>query len=326
MARRAKNRSSNGEIIAPPARQRLPDRPRRWSVEHHGRNVHAVKIARPNCRDFSQWILLIADNHIDSTAARNDILTRLLAEAVQRDAVVIGVGDQLDLMQGVADKRGSKAALRSTLLSDNYFDRVIDQAADLLAPYASHIAVLADGNHETSWRRFHESCPTTNLVRAIKDRAHSPVGAGGYGGWIVFQIKLGNLNMTYRVRYQHGTGGGNSPMTMGMLDARRMYSWIEGADSIIISHNHASNVAGIAREYLSTQNGIYKVETRYADFIRVGTTKAAWEKSMGAAGWEVEKGFGPSPIRQKWVRLYLQWETSTGHGKPRMAWDVHDAQ
>jgi hypothetical protein len=144
----------------------------------------------------------------------------------------------------------------------------------------------------------------------------------------VFQIKLGNLNMTYRVRYQHGTGGGNAFASMGLLDARRMYSWIEGADSIIISHNHASNVAGIAREYLSTQNGIYKVETRYADFIRVGTTKAAWEKSMGAAGWEVEKGFGPSPIRQKWVRLYLQWHMhpTKSKGVPRLAWDVHDAQ
>jgi hypothetical protein len=306
--------------------KKYADRPRSWSVEHHGRNVHIVKVTRPDSKKFQQWILLLADNHVDNPAARNDVTKRLLAEAVQRNAVVIGVGDQLDLMQGVADRRSNKAALRSTLLSDSYFDKVIDQAADLYAPFASHIAVLAEGNHESAWKRHHETCPTQHLVRAIKDRAESQVGSGGYGGWIRFQIRLGNNNLTYTMRYQHGTGGGNSPMTMGMLDARRMYSWIEGADSIVISHNHASNVAGIAREYLSSQNGKYKIEHKYCDFIRVGTTKDSWKD--GAAGWEVEKGFGPSPIRQKWVRLYLQWHMhpTKSKGVPRLAWDVHDAQ
>jgi hypothetical protein len=199
--------------------------------------------------------------------------------------------------------------------------------ADLLAPYASHIAVLAAGNHETGWLRHNESDPTAHVVRAVKERAHSPIGAGGYGGWIKFQVQGGHANMSYTMRYQHGTGGGNAFASMGLLDARRMYSWIEGADTIVISHNHASNVAGIAREYLSSQNGQYRVETRHCDFIRVGTTKASWEKSQGAAGWEVEKGFGPQPIRQKWLRLYVTWETDDKkRGKPRLAWEVHDAQ
>ena len=59
--------------------------------------------------------------------------------------------------------------------------------------------------------------------------------------------------------------------------------------------------------------------------IRVGTTKDAW--ADGAHGWEVEKGFGPSPIRQKWLRLFVTWDyTDKKHGKARIAWDVHDAQ
>ena len=326
MARKRRSSDPTGAIIQPPTREKFPERKRGWTVEHHSRNIHLIRVKRPRTGDFSQWILLVADNHVDNPSARNDILSRLLAQAVERDAVILGIGDQMDLMQGYADRRASKAALRSTLLSENYFDRVIDQAADIYAPHASHIAMLADGNHETSWRSRHETCPTTNLVRAIKERAHSPIGAGGYGGWVVFQIALGNLNMTYRLRYQHGTGGGASPMSMGVLDAKRMFSWIEGADSIVISHNHASNVVGIAREYLNTQNGIYRVEQRHTDFIRVGTTKDAWK--AGAAGWEIEKGFGPSPIRQKWVRLFLTWdqrEKGKG-GTPRLAWEVHDAQ
>lgn len=313
------------EIIQPNTK-RYPDRPKGWSVEHHGSNVHLVKIKRPSVKDFQQWVLLIADNHVDNPSARNDVTTRLLHQAVERDAVIIGVGDQLDLMQGISDRRSNKAALRSNLLADNYFDKVIDQAADLYAPFASHIALLAEGNHESSWKRHHETCPTQNLVRAIKDRAHTSIGAGGYGGWVRFQMELGNLRLTYTIRYQHGTGGGASPMTMGLLDARRMYSWLEGVDSIVISHNHASNVAGIARECLSSQNGAYRVEQKYCDFIRVGTTKDGWKD--GSHGWEVEKGFGPSPIRQKWVRVYVQWHTrpNSKSGIPKIAWDVHDAQ
>jgi hypothetical protein len=308
-------------------REKFPDRKRGWSVEHHGKNIHVIKVPRPSCKNVEQWVLLLADNHIDNPAARNDVLTKLLAQAVERDAVTIIVGDFLDLMQGRNDRRSNKSALRSALLTDAYFDRVVDMGADLLAPYASHIAVLAAGNHETGWLRHNESDPTAHVVRAVKERAHSPIGAGGYGGWIKFQVQGGHANMSYTMRYQHGTGGGNAFASMGLLDARRMYSWIEGADTIVISHNHASNVAGIAREYLSSQNGQYRVETRHCDFIRVGTTKASWEKSQGAAGWEVEKGFGPQPIRQKWLRLYVTWETDDKkRGKPRLAWEVHDAQ
>ncbi len=319
---------AHGEILTPaPVRQKYPDRKRGWSVEHHGKNIHVVKVPRPNAKQVEQWVLLLADNHVDNPAARNDVLTRLLAQAVERDAVTIIVGDYLDLMQGRNDRRSSKAALRSALLTDAYFDKVVDMGADLLAPYASHVAVLAAGNHETGWMRHNESDPTAHVVRAVKERAHTPIGAGGYGGWIKFQIQAGGNHLAYTMRYQHGTGGGNSPMSMGVLDAKRMFAWIEGADTIVISHNHASNVAGIAREYLSSQNGQYRIETRHCDFIRVGTTKASWEKSQGAAGWEVEKGFGPSPIRQKWLRLFVTWDYAEKKGgKPRLAWEVHDAQ
>lgn len=314
-----------GEILGKPIRERYPDRERGWSVEHHGKNIHVVKVHRPNAKKVEQWVLLLADNHIDNPKARNDVTSRLLGEAVQRDAAVIVVGDFLDLMQGVADRRASKSALRSSLLSDGYFDKVIDMGADLCAPYASHIAVMAQGNHESAWLRHNSSDPTENLVRAIKDRAHSPIGAGAYGGWIKFQFMVGGNHLAYTMRYQHGTGGGASPMSMGVLDARRMYSWIEGADSIVISHNHASNVVGIAREYLRCQNGAYTVEKRYCDMIRVGTTKDAW--ADGAHGWEVEKGFGPSPIRQKWLRLFVTWDYAEKKGgRARIAWDVHDAQ
>ena len=329
--KKPKANKATGEIIVA-GRPKYAERKRGWNVTHHTQNVHVVQVQRDNAKNFEQWILLVADNHHDSVSADHAMEKRLLEEAVRRDAIIIGVGDQLDLMQGVSDRRAAKSALRSSLLADNYFDKVIEQAADFYAPFASHWAVMATGNHETAWQRHNSSNPTEHLVRAIKDRAVSPIGAGGYGGWIVFQIRVGGSQLAYTMRYQHGTGGGNAFATMGALDAKRMFSWLEGVDSIVISHNHASNVMGIAREFLNTHNGVYRVEKRYCDFIRVGTTKDSWSHSQGAGGWEVEKGFGPSPSRQKWVRLFIRWEPIENRsglrqsGRPRLCWEVTDAQ
>lgn len=328
---RKKAKRKGGEIVVP-GKPKYGARKRGWAIDHHGANIHVVRIDKDTASNFEQWILLLADNHHDSKAADHDMERRLLEQAVERDAVVAFIGDTLDLMGGQGDRRAHKGGLRSSLLADNYFDKVIEQAADFYAPYASHIGIMATGNHESCWLRFHESNPTEHLVRAIKSRAVTPVGAGGYGGYILFQIKLGSQRATYCVRYQHGTGSGNAFASMGVLDAKRMYSWLEGVDSIVISHNHASNVVGIAREYLHTQNGAYRVEKRYCDFIRVGTTKDAWTHSQGAGGWEVEKGFGPSPTRQKWIRLFVRWESQgkgrgvARHGRPKLCWEVTDAQ
>jgi hypothetical protein len=322
-----KKQKQQTEIVVPGVKK-YGARKRNWDVEHHGKNIHVVSVKRPKMKDFEQWILLLADNHHDNPSADHAMEKRLLDKALERDAIIISVGDTLDLMQGKGDKRSAKSALRSSLLSDSYFDKVIEQAADFYAPYASHWAVLATGNHESAWERHHESSPTQHLVRAMKDRAESNVGAGGYGGFIKFQMQLGNNRLAYTMKYQHGTGGSGAMMSFGVLDTRRMFSWLEGVDSIVISHLHTSNVVGVTRQFLNCHNGVYRVENRHCDLIRVGTTKDAWKD--GSAGWEVEKGFGPSPMRQKWVRLFVQYEQykndSGIHGAPRIAWDVIDAQ
>ena len=99
-----------GEILtSTPVREKYPERKRGWSVEHHGKNIHVIKVPRPTCKNVEQWVLLLADNHVDNPAARNDVTTRLMAQAVERDAVVIVVGDFLDLMQGRQDRRSSKS-------------------------------------------------------------------------------------------------------------------------------------------------------------------------------------------------------------------------
>ena len=316
------------EIIGKPPKK-LPMRKRGWSVEHHGANIHVVRITTLNVtKGWEHWILLMADNHVDSTASRLDIERKLLDQALERDATICMIGDTLDLMQHRTDPRGTKGSIRRELLSDAMFDKVIDMAADHYAPYASHIAFFGMGNHESQWLKRQETCPTTNLVRAIKCRAETDCAASGYGGWLRFCIKFGGQGRAYTIRWMHG-GGGGATMTGGTLDTRRVYSWIEGADSLVYSHLHTSNIVGIAREFLSDKNGKFEARQRYCDAIRIGSTKDAWGKTGGAFGYEVERQLGPSPLRQKWVRLRIEWETKRDgtqlRGSPKLVWDVMDA-
>jgi hypothetical protein len=299
-----------------------------FDVVHHGRNVHLIQ-----CKGdvgWEQWVLLRSDAHHDNPKCQMDLEKEHLDLAVKRGAVIIDLGDCLDLMQGVSDRRQCKSQLRSSQLAAAYFDRVIDEAAEFYAPYAQNWAVLGQGNHESAWLKHHETCPTTNLVRAIKSlNKESKMGAGGYGGWVKLQVDVNNTRLAWALRYHHGSGG-SAPMSMGVLDSRRMFSWVDGADVIAVGHNHQSNIAGITREYLETRNGVYEVRHRHCDFVRCGTYKQDW--GDGSGGWIVEKGSGPSPIRAKWLRLYLRYESKKIEGEkkqrgvPRIAWDVYDAQ
>jgi len=298
-------------------------------VTHHGKNVHIID-CEPTNGEWEQWVLLRSDAHHDNPKCQTELEKQHLDLALERKAIIIDLGDCLDLMQGKGDRRQNKSQLRSSQLAAAYFDRVVDEAAEFYAPYAANWAVLGQGNHESAWLNHHESCPTTNLVRAIKSiNGESQMGAGGYGGWVKIRACMSNTKMTWTLRYHHGSGG-SAPMSMGVLDSRRMFSWIEGADCIAVGHNHQSNIAGITREYLETRNGVYEVRHRHCDFVRCGTYKQDW--GDGSGGWIVEKGSGPSPIRAKWIRLFSRWDSlaikgsTKQRGAARIAWDVYDAQ
>jgi len=311
-----------------------------FRVNHVGRQIHVIDINWPSLTGAEQWILLRSDAHHDSKHCRRDMELRHLKQAVDRNAIVLDLGDTLDLMQGKSDKRSSKSSLRSGLLATNYFDRVIAEASEFYAqPYggrqlSDQIVLVAQGNHESAWLSHHECCPTENLVRAIKGLSpNSQIGAGAYGGYVHLRFKAHNTHRSYTIRYAHGCSNGGQ-MTMGALDIRRMNSWIRNADMIAVGHTHDSMIAAAPWEQLVTQNGSYRIEIGESPFVRCGTYKDEWTGGQGM-GWAVERGMGPKPLGAKWIRFYPTYEYAHGgaHGgktRARGVWglgvDVLDAK
>ena len=301
-------------------------KPPTFKVTHHGRNIHIVNETATSLK-WERWILVLSDVHFDSPACDRDMLKRLLQTAVKRDAMIINNGDWYDLCQGRTDPRQDKSRLRSNLAATAYFDEVIDETATFLCdeiPGAAERFILwGAGNHETSWERHHESCAVTNTVRALKSKCKTQCGVGGYGGWMKVQLEAGGNHLTFTIKYFHGAGGGFGA-------AKNMFSWVESCDCIICGHDHNTNIIGVQREYLSSQNGAYRVLSRFCSFVRVGTLSKGYED--GAKGYEAQLGSGPKPCRQKWIRLFVDYEsikaTTTGRNRmrPRMNWEVLDAQ
>ena len=68
----------------------------------------------------------------------------------KKNGYIIVTGDLFCLMQGKYDKRSSKSDILPQHNKNNYLDAVIDEAIELLTPYAHNILLLSKGNHETS--------------------------------------------------------------------------------------------------------------------------------------------------------------------------------
>lgn len=276
-----------------------------FSVEHHGRQIHVVKVNADSTAKWEQWILLRSDAHHDSKHCRRDIELRHLQEAVDRNAIVLDLGDCLDLMQGRGDNRSSKSSLRSGLLASNYFDRVIREAAEFYTQeykgikLSRQFALLGQGNHESAWLKFHETCPTDNLVRAIRTcDPNSQIGAGAYGGYVHFQFSFGGAtNRSFTIRYLHGASSGGQ-ITMGALDAKRIASWVVDANMIAIGHTHDSMVIPLPENGSEFAMASTQLRTRMSgSFVSVltrmsSTRPKAWDGRSSAA--EVRNHFVPS--------------------------------
>lgn len=140
------------------ARLKRPDAPP-WRVIEHARNVHEIRFDGV-AAGFTHPVLLSSDQHWDNPHCDRRLMKAHLDQALALRAPVVIYGDFFCCMQGKWDKRSSKQDLRPEHAGSNYFDRLVATAADWLAPYASILAVIGPGNHETAILKNHE----TNLI------------------------------------------------------------------------------------------------------------------------------------------------------------------
>lgn len=273
-----------------------------YTVELLSRNVLTVRIDVENV-DWHQDFLLRSDVHHDHPKCDQELETKHLDEAVERNAGVIDAGDCFCAMQGKSDRRSSKSALREEHKRKDYLDALVETAGKFYAPYAQNILVFGEGNHESAVKDKLETDLTTRLVErlnvGLELRQHPHrVQRGGYGGWVRFLFTVHKTKRFQKVlHYFHGTGGGG-PVTRGVIQTNRMAVFNPDADVILTGHTHDEWIVPIARHRINTAGTVYHDEQLH---VRTPGYKDEWGDGYG--GWSVEKMLGPKPKGAAWLRF-----------------------
>lgn len=263
------------------------------------KNVHVFK------QDFNpKKVLLLSDIHWDNPKCDRALLKRHMDEAMEVDADILMNGDTLCLMQGRADRRGSKSGIRPEHNVDHYFDAVVNDAIEWFSPYAKNIKMISYGNHETAIIKHQEIDVIQRLVGGLNQKNGTHIQTGGYGGWVVYTFKREKRNTTaaYRIKYFHGSGGGG-PASRGTIQFHRASSVIEGADMIWMGHVHEDHELTYQVERINQTNHVHLKEVL---MVRTATYKEEYgdeKDGYGAKGWMVERGSPPKPLGGRWLVL-----------------------
>lgn len=263
------------------------------------KNVHVFK------QEFNpKKVLLLSDIHWDNPKCDRALLKRHMDEAMEVDADILMNGDTLCLMQGRADRRGSKSGIRPEHNVDHYFDAVVNDAIEWFSPYAKNIKMISYGNHETAIIKHQEIDVIQRLVGGLNQKNKTHIQTGGYGGWVVYTFKRDKSRAAsaFRIKYFHGSGGGG-PVTKGTIQFNRMATMVEGADMVWMGHVHEDHELTYQVERINQMNRVHLQEVL---MVRTATYKEEYgdeKDGYGAKGWMVERGSPPKPLGGRWLVL-----------------------
>lgn len=274
-----------------------------WTVEQLGRNVHRLNFTATS-REGEGWVLLRSDAHHDNPSSDNKLEEKHLQQALERGAAVIDNGDAFCAMQGKWDPRADKSALKPEHQVDDYLDALVSTYADFLAPYASQLAVMGTGNHETSVLNRRETNLTTRLVERLRTKTSEPIFEGSYTGYLFIRMlrKTGNSQTTRTVCLwrTHGYGGA-APVTKGTIQTNRRAVYVPDAEIVVSGHTHQEWYFPVQRLRVSPKGRVYQ-DTQW--HISLPSYKDSFKDGYSYGEWAIERGMPPAPTGAAWLRFY----------------------
>ena len=268
---------------------------RRWAIDTNPDSVPTLRTKLERV-DHTYSLLFIGDTHFDSAYCDRAALKRVLDEALDRDAAIVLLGDQLDLMEGRDDRRSSKSALRPEYKVDAYFSAVIDDWCDWYQPYAANTWVVLEGNHESAVRKHHEIDVTRFWVARL-NAAGANMQYPGYSTYGRLLNNRGTEHTSLTMFVHHGFGGGG-PVTKGTIQAQRRAVTYPDADFLVSGHIHGGYYVPHEQYRLGHLGRPFEaVQEHYA----VGAWKSEYDDGRG--NWHVEKGRGPREQSGWWCHV-----------------------
>jgi len=204
---------------------------------------------------------LCSDLHIDSPEHDRKLLIRELDYAVSMNSFIFIGGDIWDFLLNGDRKRYTPS--RNTFgPEDAVINFAIDEAFELLKPYAPFIKVILCGNHETSMMKFHSIDPAAMLIDRLNELENTHIEYLGYQGYIRirYEYEKGNHCKSFDIKAHHGTGG-SSEITKGTITLNR---FMNAHHADLYWHGHSHTRVVLPDEVCSylDQNGVVKTKSR----------------------------------------------------------------
>jgi len=283
----------------------MPNKPK---IDQSSRNVLTLRFDEI-AAGWEYWLLLMSDNHHDSKYCRRKLEKRHMEMARERGGHILLLGDVFDAMQGKFDPRRSLSEVRPEDASADYFNKIVEHAADDYAEFADSIAMISKGNHETAVLDKTNTDLISNLVYRLNQEHVTNdhrIYAGYYGGWVRLMFTFNKTKRaSFRLKYNHGQGGA-APVTRGVIATNRQAVFLPDADIVVNGHNHQGYIMPIARERMTTSG---RVKKDLCWFVRIPGYQDAYRD--GAEGYVVEKNSGPTPNGSVWLRFACEGDTIT---------------
>ena len=257
-------------------------------LEKLGKNVHKIYFDTKKAK-----IAILSDIHWDNPKCDRQLLKKHLDYCLEHNIPVHINGDMFCLMQGRGDRRSSKSDILPEHNNSHYLDSIVKTAVEWFTPYKDILTVIGYGNHETAIIKWQETDILQRFVDLFNMTNGTEIYTGGYGGWMIYELKLSNTKTSFKHKYFHGSGGGGV-VTKGAINLTRATEMYEGFDIFSMGHIHENSCRNDSIEILSTQNGCYDVKLKEIHLALTGTYKE--EYGDGSKGWHVERGAPPKTV------------------------------
>lgn len=197
---------------------------------------------------------LASDLHIGHARFDHKLFREQFDEAKEIGAKILINGDLFDAITP-SDRKRYRVG-NDQYQVDAHLNAAVDEAYELLKPYAKDIILIGIGNHEASTVRWSGVDPVQFLLR---DFAHdgAMVRPGGYLGFVRLAFRHGDNFSTrfFDIYYNHGQGG-SAEVTKGIIDLQRRNNIV--ADVIWLGHKHTAVITQMdALQGVSPQGNFY---------------------------------------------------------------------
>jgi UDP-2,3-diacylglucosamine pyrophosphatase LpxH len=196
------------------------------------------------------------DIHLDSPGHDRRLFIEEMSEALVQNADIVILGDIFDLIQHGDHKRFTPSSNKYGA-TDTAMNSAIEEAVELLTPFAKNIKVMLCGNHESSAIKYHNIDMAAMLIWELNKLDGVDIQYMGMQGYIRFKYKHVKVpdkkSATYDVKTHHGVGG-SAEITKGTITLNRFMAAYE-ADLHVMGHTHTKVVLPDERRAYVTRYG-----------------------------------------------------------------------